>query len=187
MKRADVLFLIIVLSFFFSCKTISPANRGGVKMEENYASTYTGNCMTGCLDDGLGVLTILDVAVDLVTFRWLWDHRGMPFNGLINMVLKTVAILPFYVHHDENSLIYGSAYRGESRAEDYDAVVDQYGGGSSYNTSSDDRCYCVKWPEVGWACYPQKDHAKNEFKRCNDGYGNCQYKETRGDDCFRAY
>jgi hypothetical protein len=38
--------------------------------------------------------------IDVITFRWLWDHAACPFSGLISMILRVFAVLPGYIHLD---------------------------------------------------------------------------------------
>lgn len=46
------------------------------------------------------VLSPLRVVINLITFRWLWDHFGVPFAGLLDLVLAAISILPGVLYAD---------------------------------------------------------------------------------------
>lgn len=69
----------------------------------------------GCVDTGAALVVgdlmqdpltvILFVPVDVVTLRFLWDHDRIPLNGLINMILNVLTIIPGYYHVDYGTVV----------------------------------------------------------------------------------
>jgi hypothetical protein len=38
--------------------------------------------------------------LDVITLRFIWDHRVFPLSGLVSMVLRVLGLLPGYTHVD---------------------------------------------------------------------------------------
>lgn len=49
--------------------------------------------------------TTFSTALDLVTFRPVWDHNNGIFSGASNMGLTLASLAPFYHHRDYQSML----------------------------------------------------------------------------------
>jgi hypothetical protein len=103
---------LVSITTFFSCSTYTIKEKtakrkfglsSGIYNCHNYFSfhIFSGDLLIFDIENSLAL------AWDLVTLRLVWDHEDRPLNGLINTLLHTLSLLPFYEHSDETSPLYG--------------------------------------------------------------------------------